>query len=402
MPKQSQCSNCYKLGHNKSNSVCEKYFEKILLEPTNLMEDGSIKLTKAVISIRKFIDKRPGILKVCVDDEAMFGFKDGGWFGFKDGGWLPLHWVCKKKCPLQVVQLVYEKYPEAIKIERDHDGYLPLHCAFNIHPKIQRQDVIRFLISKNSDARTYCPLYGQIPLHYFCGAGIVDGSEEAILDALLSNCPETLWTERSGDNRNALEMSSSENLSSMLRKKIVHYAREFKSTNSHDCFFHLFRSNCSDKPTLQFYCEEWPEFACFDLGRGARPLHIACSAAVQGFCYRMCLDESIRYLVTRAPDVLALQDSSGCTPLHLLLRNNNFGHSDARAIDLISFILKADPKVLSVRDNEGFTPLLVASQSNLSLAIIHSMLRFDPQLNISSSWFSDRLMCGPIQRKRKR
>jgi hypothetical protein len=45
----------------------EKYFEKILLEPTRLMEDG-IQLTKAVNKIRKFMDKRPAILEEDIGD----------------------------------------------------------------------------------------------------------------------------------------------------------------------------------------------------------------------------------------------------------------------------------------------------------------------------------------------
>jgi hypothetical protein len=35
----------------------------ILLEPTSLMENGSIQLTEAMNKIRKFIDERPGFLK---------------------------------------------------------------------------------------------------------------------------------------------------------------------------------------------------------------------------------------------------------------------------------------------------------------------------------------------------
>jgi hypothetical protein len=191
-----------------------------------------------------------------------------------------------EKCPLQIVQLVYENYPEAIKIKSD--SYLSLHCAFSEKPNIFREDVIRFLISKNPDARTQSLKYGQIPLHYFCETLIheademrwncpFDASEETLHEMLL-NCPEALWTKRSGYNRNALQISSTEYLTSMLRKKIVHYARELKSMNSHESFFHLFRSNCSDQPRVKFSCEEWPEFAHFDLERGARPLHIARAA----------------------------------------------------------------------------------------------------------------------------
>jgi hypothetical protein len=83
----------------------------------------------------------------------------------------------------------------------------------------------------------------------------------------------------------------------MLRKKIVRYAQEFKSTNSHERFLHLFKYNCFDHPTLKLCCEEWPDFASFDLERGARALHIACSAAVVEYD----VAHAILYLITIAP-----------------------------------------------------------------------------------------------------
>jgi ankyrin repeat protein len=122
--------------------------------------------------------------------------------------------------------------------------------------------------------------------------------------------------------------------------------------------------------------------------QGFTPLHTACS---DGIAYYHASDFGhIRSLVTRALDILVLQDSSGCTPLHLLLRNEWLVRlrRGSDAVDsLIIFIVKANPKVLTVRDSEGFTPLLVASQLKLPLNIIYSMLRFDPQSNLSSSWF---------------
>jgi ankyrin repeat protein len=346
MPKEIQCSNCGDLGHNKRSSECEKYFEEILLKPTRELEDGT-QLTKAVNKIRKFIDECPGVIKedIIVDEDH-------------EHNPLPLHWVCAQKCPLQVVQLIYEKYPGAIKVKRD--SFLPLHMACLEEP--YAEDVIRFLISKNPDARTQCDVNGRIPLHYLCDARSSYHFEisEETLDQMLYDCPETLWSKRSEDGRNALRCStcvrasSSANLTSMLRKQILHYAREFKSTNSHQNFYHLFKSNCFDLPTLKLYCEEWPEFAYFDLKRGARPLHIACSANLS---HRIGL--GIRYLITRAPGALALQDSSGRTPLHSVLRN---GHGDSDLVDSLirCIILKANPKVLSIRDNRGFTPMHVA------------------------------------------
>jgi ankyrin repeat protein len=152
---------------------------------------------------------------------------------------------------------------------------------------------------------------------------------------------------------------------------------------------------------ISFMLKANPKVLTVRNNKGFTPLHTACSDGI-AYYYASDFGHTIRYLITRAPDVLALQDSSGCTPLHLLLSNEYLVRRGSDAVDLISFMLKANPDVLTVRDNKGFTPLLLASHLNLPLNIIYSMLRFEPQLNLSSSWFIDSKMRGPIQRKRQR
>jgi hypothetical protein len=92
------------------------------LEPTRALALDGIQLTKAVKKIGKLIDKRQCIIKEDIGDE--YGIDE------EVTRHLPLHWVCAHNCPLQVVQLVYEKCAEAIKIESD-DGHLPLHCLIS-------------------------------------------------------------------------------------------------------------------------------------------------------------------------------------------------------------------------------------------------------------------------------
>jgi hypothetical protein len=127
-------------------------------------------------------------------------------------------------------------------------------------------------------------------------------------------------------------------------------------------------------------------------------LHAACS---DGIAYYYASDFGhIRYLITRAPEVLALLvDSSGRTPLHLLLSNEDLSKPGFVAIESsISFIFKANPKVLTVRDNKGVTLLLVASQFYLPLNVIYFMLRFEPQLNLSSSCTNELYYVVPQKR----
>jgi hypothetical protein len=111
--KPIRCSTCLELGHKKRSSKCSRYFETAILKPTRSMDDDA-EVTKAVKRIRRSIDKQPEILK-----EEIFG----------EEKMLPLHWVALRKYPLQVVQLIYEKYPEAI--ERTSLGCSPLVCALS-------------------------------------------------------------------------------------------------------------------------------------------------------------------------------------------------------------------------------------------------------------------------------
>jgi ankyrin repeat protein len=298
-----------------------------------------------------------------------------------------------------LISLMLETDPKVLTV-RDNEGFTPLHtvcvhwfakwCAFYVELAC-----LRYLVTRAPDVLALQDSSGCTLLHLLLrnenlvrpGFASANDAIESLVSFISKANPKVL-TLRDNMGFTPLHTACSDGIDSA-------YSDEIDSACSDGI-----DSACSDG--IDSACSDGIDSACSD------GIDSACSDGIAGYPSDIRL---IRHLVTRAPDVLALQDSSGRTPLHLLLSNEDVvsrcshlvSHAESVAIEsLISFALKSNPKVLTVRDNEGFTPLLVASQLKLPLNIIYSMLRFDPELNLSSSWFSDSKMCGPIQRKRKR
>jgi hypothetical protein len=153
---------------------------------------------------------------------------------------LPLHWVVLIQRPLQVVQLIYGKYPEAIK--NTAHGRSLLECAISHGWGIHfgggpfREDVICFLISKNPDLQTKKNIMDQFPVHSLCHDMMQDVQSQETLDDMLLDCPKTLWVgaeEEGGSSAlNICMREGSSNLADMLQSTIIQYAREMKSKAS--------------------------------------------------------------------------------------------------------------------------------------------------------------------------
>ena len=58
-----------------------------------------------------------------------------------DAGWLPIHYACYKNAPLNVIQSLYEAYPNSINC-KTNVGWLPINVAC---VGIASQDIIEYL-----------------------------------------------------------------------------------------------------------------------------------------------------------------------------------------------------------------------------------------------------------------
>merc|ERR1711884_104046 len=88
----------------------------------------------------------------------------------KDGyGKIPLHYALENQNPsANVIYLLLEEWPDAIK-EKDEHGKIPLHHALENHnPSRESENVIYLLLTKKKwpDAMKKKDGYGKIPLHY--------------------------------------------------------------------------------------------------------------------------------------------------------------------------------------------------------------------------------------------
>jgi ankyrin repeat protein len=78
-------------------------------------------------------------------------------------GELPLQRTCRKNAPLNVIQLLVETWPDAVKEKSYHD-WLPLHFACS--NKYVPLNVIQLLVKTWPDAVKEKTKNGWLPLHF--------------------------------------------------------------------------------------------------------------------------------------------------------------------------------------------------------------------------------------------
>jgi ankyrin repeat protein len=79
-------------------------------------------------------------------------------------GGLPLHFACKSKAPVEILEILLRHYPEALCI-RDSDGMLPLHASCESGSPISS---IKMLLDQYPLSASVQDSYGMLPLHYAC------------------------------------------------------------------------------------------------------------------------------------------------------------------------------------------------------------------------------------------
>ena len=60
-----------------------------------------------------------------------------------DSGWLPIHLACYKNAPLDVIEVLYNSYPDGV-MKESFAGWLPIHIAI---AEGSSEEVITFLYS---------------------------------------------------------------------------------------------------------------------------------------------------------------------------------------------------------------------------------------------------------------
>lgn len=79
-------------------------------------------------------------------------------------GRLPLHFACKNKAPVEILEILLRHYPEALH-KRDSDGMLPIHASCKSGSPLSS---IKMLLDQYPLSASVQDSYGMLPLHYAC------------------------------------------------------------------------------------------------------------------------------------------------------------------------------------------------------------------------------------------
>jgi ankyrin repeat protein len=81
-----------------------------------------------------------------------------------NNGWSPLHLACNSQAPLEAVQFLVERNPTALETT-NNNGWSPLHLACNSQASLE---VVQFLVERNPAALETADNGGWLPLHCVC------------------------------------------------------------------------------------------------------------------------------------------------------------------------------------------------------------------------------------------
>jgi hypothetical protein len=119
---------------------------------------------------------------------------------------LPLHEACKQQPPLDVVELLIDAYPSALKV-KGHGGYTPLHCAVSYGSSA---DVIAKLIqSYPPGTRMRDDVHQVLPIHLAAKWG---AAEDVVMEILVAH-PEGYYI-RDGSGLTPLDYANQIRLAS--------------------------------------------------------------------------------------------------------------------------------------------------------------------------------------------
>jgi len=267
-------------------------------------------------------------------------------------GGLPLHNAVLSEASLQILEQIVACYPEAL-VAKDCNDCTPLHIACcgcsHRHPfglavfeLLTSPDVVR-IRGKNE----------MLPLHHYCRSrGSNHLLDLQVVRLLVEAHPESV---RQVDDKGNTPLHWALGYASEADIPAIRYLAEqypeavTKENNAgliplHTVFdyFQIF-----SLPVIHFFIETYPISARMIGHRGRTLLH-------------MLLQESggddalpiARLLAEVHPDIVTMQDSNGCTPLHLAC----MWAKDDR-LPLVRFLVELYPAALPLKDAHGKTPL---------------------------------------------
>jgi len=183
-------------------------------------------------------------------------------------GLLPLHMACQNNCDAEVVALMIDHWPGALRTG-DDNRRLPLHHAC----RSSSLETVKVLVQAWPESlHVGTTNEGRLPLHEAC---MLETVNPVIIDYLLECCPATVQALDSG------------------RCFPLHLA----------CYFH------KEFSIIKSLVEAWPDAVRAQASDGRLPLHLACNNK------RVSLD-IFRYLIESDPATVQMRDRLNRLPLH--------------------------------------------------------------------------------------
>jgi ankyrin repeat protein len=220
---------------------------------------------------------------------------------------LPLHYACRGRAPIEVVQYLLEIEPNAIA-SPGLDGMLPLHeaCSSDENDGTQLPPLslplIQCLVEKYPNALLVPSSPQLLPLHY---ASCTKNVPLQVIEYLVK------------ENPNAVEVASHQGLLPL------HLAAYF---------------NESSPEVLTLLYESYPAAIEKKDACGCNPLHVACAASAA--------PDLIMTIISWHPESLRMEDGFGRLPLHIACLTN-------APVSLIKHMAELFPQSLVTKDSEG-------------------------------------------------
>jgi ankyrin repeat protein len=339
-------------------------------------------------------------------------------------GRLPLHHAVMYRARLPVIRMLVEMYPQALQ-EPIHDtsGHLPLHCAFlNGYSefgnndddddddnydiisvaRLQRADVLAYLLEQNPAAARVRTAKGHLPLHlafvnddgepwldddddnaappHFVDPDAIDEEVSVeVLAALLGAWPDAaMQTDHRGRVPLHLACQSPKTRPHVLRHLIEACPTSLRRRDVEDGNLPIHHAIVSGMPvgSISVLAEAWPASVAEPSDEGHSALHLHLLTILNR---REEAIQMVRLLVSHCPLVVRKEGGKGgfgmegrLLPLHLAVA------MDA-PLDVIRYLAMKCFNALTVKTANVWLPLHLAAQRSSSVNVVRFLVDECPQ-----------------------
>eukprot|EP00984_Skeletonema_dohrnii_P019434 scaffold9286_cov79-Skeletonema_dohrnii-CCMP3373.AAC.2 len=240
---------------------------------------------------------------------------------------MPLHHLCGNRevdetAALEILKLLIEKCPEAIRHADNDNAFLPVHIA-----SMQRSpEFCRVLIEAYPKSERISNGIGALPLHCACLTNTL-----AAIEYLYKLYPDAI-------------NNAATNGCYPIRIAIMGINRRNNPTAAVEIVEYLL--NCD--PGVKFLKVDGRSLLHFACGMDYNDSNVAAAIGVINLLHAAC------------PDFVREEDDDGRLPLHHLCKNTDI--DEAAAIEILKLLIEKCPEAIRHADNDnGFLPVHIAS-----------------------------------------